>query len=113
MYQPLQGDEKLAAATWFRLLYRQQWLPELQTMIKLASCKACRTTWINAWAARNGWLYRGGSQGLDIFRPDEFTHQNCNAQCQNSLLLLCLINPFPLVVRYFPQALNRLSQLHV
>lgn len=111
VYQPLQGDEKLAAATWFRLLYRQQWLPELQTMIELGVMQGMQeTTWIGAWAAHNGWLYRGGSQGLDIFRPDDLPSKIATPNVK--LTSFALFNqPVSPGSQLLPQALNRLSQL--
>lgn len=111
VYQPLQGDDKLAAATWFRLLYRQQWLPELQTMIEMGVMQGMQeNTWIGAWATHNGWLYRGGSQGLDMFRPDDLTTNIATPKVK--LTSFALFNQqVPAGSPLLPQALNRLTQL--
>ena len=71
-YQPMEVDQHLIAANWYRLLYRQHWLPELQTSLSLNAFHGMQVdTWIGSWASYNGYLFRGGSQGLDIFRPDD------------------------------------------
>lgn len=111
VYQPLQADEKLAAASWFRLLYRQLWLPKLQTMIELGTMQGMQeATWIGAWAAYDGWLYRGGSQGLDMFRPADLPNNiaSPNVKLTSFALFNQRVSPGGTLL---PQALNRLSQL--
>ncbi len=112
-YQPLQADAKLAAATWFRLLYRQLWLKGADTMIELGHLHGMQeTTWIGAWTTYNGWLYRGGSQGLDIYRPDRLTKNFQVPQVQLTSFALFNQQVAP-GSALLPKAINRLSELQL
>lgn len=110
-YKPLQADTELIAAKWFRLLYRQLWLSAPNTMVELGALHGMQeATWIGAWAAFDGWLYRGGSQGLDIFRPEDLPDN-----IQAPLVKLTSFSLFNQRIspgdELLPQALHRLSQL--
>lgn len=110
-YQPMQADDALIAAPWFRLMYRQQWLAEMQSMLELGAGHGMQeATWIGAWTVADGWLFRGGSQGLDMFRPQQLPGSLALPEVR--LTSFALFNQqVPVGSALLPQAIHRLSAL--
>ncbi|WP_186435145.1 two-component regulator propeller domain-containing protein [Rheinheimera sediminis] len=72
----LDDDPELQSAQLFRLLYRQHYLPEQQSYIQLDERLGVQSvTWIGAWAEHQGWLFRGGKEGLDYYPITQLPQQ--------------------------------------
>ncbi|MDP2717036.1 sensor histidine kinase [Rheinheimera sp.] len=63
-------DNAYRSANDFRMLYRNYLLPQGEGYLELGEAHGLQsTTWIGAWALAQGWLFRGGRQGLDYYQP--------------------------------------------
>ncbi len=66
------NDAELRSAQLFRLLYRSHFLPEQQSYLNLDERLGVQSvTWIGSWAEHEGWLFRGGKEGLDYYQIDQ------------------------------------------
>ncbi|MDF3127277.1 two-component regulator propeller domain-containing protein [Rheinheimera sp. 1928-s] len=69
-------DTELRSAQLFRLLYRQHFLPEQKSYLNLDERLGVQSvTWIGSWAEHEGWLFRGGKEGLDFYKIDQLPQQ--------------------------------------
>lgn len=63
------ADIELQQADLFRLLYRKHWLSGAASYLNLDESLGMQSvTWIGAWDALEGYVFRGGKEGLDYFR---------------------------------------------
>ena len=62
-------DKELQQADLFRLLYRKHWLSGAASYLNLDESLGMQSvTWIGSWDALDGYIYRGGKEGMDYFR---------------------------------------------
>lgn len=62
-------DAELQQADLFRLLYRKHWLSGPASYLTLDESLGMQSvTWIGAWDILDGYVFRGGKEGMDYFR---------------------------------------------
>ncbi|WP_171907601.1 ATP-binding protein [Alkalimonas amylolytica] len=105
-------DAALIAADEFRLLYRSHWLPASRSLLELnVSHGMQETTWIGAWELADGMIYRGGSSGMDYFRPQDLPQDHTIPAVQLTRFSLFNQTVLPGSSKLLPQALPYLDRL--
>lgn len=62
-------DLELQQADLFRLLYRKHWLAGASSYLNLDESLGMQSvTWIGSWDSLDGYIFRGGKEGMDYFR---------------------------------------------
>ncbi|MEN3159457.1 ATP-binding protein [Alkalimonas sp. NCh-2] len=105
-------DAALIEADEFRLLYRMHWLPASRTLLELNLWHGMQdTTWIGAWELYDGMIYRGGSSGMDYFKPQALPKEQPLPAVQLTRFSLFNQTVQPGSSSLLPQALPYLDRL--